>query len=139
MARVAAVVDPADYAGVLERDPRSNGASAPTTRFALAKKVFAHTAAYDGAIANYLTSLDARGRRSEYPGQAQPAVRASCRTCATARTRTRARRSTATPRPVPGALAGYRQLQGKELSYNNIADADAAWECVKTLRASPRA
>jgi len=36
-------------------------------------------------------------------------------------------------RPVPGALAGYRQVQGKELSYNNIADADAAWECVKSF------
>ncbi|MCV5372906.1 hypothetical protein OFD18_32470, partial [Escherichia coli] len=37
--------------------------------------------------------------------------------------------------PVPGSLAHYRQLQGKELSYNNIADADAAWECVKTFDA----
>ncbi|MCA3174970.1 MAG: bifunctional phosphoribosylaminoimidazolecarboxamide formyltransferase/IMP cyclohydrolase, partial [Burkholderiales bacterium] len=36
--------------------------------------------------------------------------------------------------PVPGALASYTQLQGKELSYNNIADADAAWECVKTFQ-----
>ena len=36
---------------------------------------------------------------------------------------------------VPGALSNYVQLQGKELSYNNIADADAAWECVKTFEA----
>jgi phosphoribosylaminoimidazolecarboxamide formyltransferase/IMP cyclohydrolase len=39
--------------------------------------------------------------------------------------------------PVPGSIASYRQLQGKELSYNNIADADAAWECVKTFAAPP--
>jgi phosphoribosylaminoimidazolecarboxamide formyltransferase/IMP cyclohydrolase len=37
------------------------------------------------------------------------------------------------PVPVPGSLASYTQVQGKELSYNNIADADAAWECVKTF------
>ncbi|HRE18771.1 MAG TPA: bifunctional phosphoribosylaminoimidazolecarboxamide formyltransferase/IMP cyclohydrolase, partial [Rhodocyclaceae bacterium] len=39
------------------------------------------------------------------------------------------------PTPTPGAIANYTQLQGKELSYNNIADADAAWECVKTFSA----
>jgi phosphoribosylaminoimidazolecarboxamide formyltransferase/IMP cyclohydrolase len=39
------------------------------------------------------------------------------------------------PTPLPGSIAAYTQLQGKELSYNNIADADAAWECVKTFDA----
>ena len=39
--------------------------------------------------------------------------------------------------PVPGGLASYRQLQGKELSYNNVADSDAAWECVKTFGEQP--
>src|SRR5258708_15266329 len=62
---VAAVVDPADYPRVLE-ELRASGAVSAATRFALAKKVFAHTSAYDGAIANYLTSLDGE-RRTEYP------------------------------------------------------------------------
>ena len=61
------------------------------------------------------------------------AVGAGRSRCATARTRTSSRRSTATAAPVAGGLARYVQLQGKELSYNNIADADAAWECVKTF------
>src|SRR2546428_1589691 len=62
---VAAIVDPADYPLVLG-EIRASGAVSPATRFALARKVFAHTAAYDGAIANYLTSLDG-ARRGEYP------------------------------------------------------------------------
>ena len=53
------------------------------------------------------------------------------RTCATARTRTSRRRSTATLNPRAAGIATARQLQGKELSYNNVADADAAWECVR--------
>src|SRR3989449_36097 len=57
-AGVGVVVDPADYARVLE-EMRSSGGISEATRFALAKKVFAHTAAYDGAIANYLSSLAA--------------------------------------------------------------------------------
>ena len=41
------------------------------------------------------------------------------------------------PNPVAGSIAAYQQLQGKELSYNNIADSDAAWECVKAFRRRP--
>jgi phosphoribosylaminoimidazolecarboxamide formyltransferase/IMP cyclohydrolase len=66
-AGVAVVVDPADYGRVLE-EIRSRGEVSTATRFMLAAKVFAHTAAYDGAIANYLSSLDASRRRAEYPG-----------------------------------------------------------------------
>ena len=67
------------------------------------------------------------GRRGGgVPRALQPAGGRRCRTCATARTRTSRRRSIATRSRRPGAIATYRQLQGKELSYNNIADADAA-------------
>jgi len=62
---VAAVVDPADYPRVLQ-EIRQHGAVSEPTRFGLATKVFAHTAAYDGAIANYLTSLDEHRRRLDY-------------------------------------------------------------------------
>jgi len=135
---VTVVIDPADYAQVLaELDA---GGVARATRFALAKKVFAHTAAYDGLIANYLGSL-AEGaqdhgaavpRRVEYPAVFNLQV-----------VKTQDMRYGENPHqsaafyreldPAPGTLAHWHQLQGKELSYNNIADADAAWECVKTF------
>src|SRR5262249_37142255 len=63
---VAVVVDPADYPRVLN-EIKSSGVVSDTTRFELAKKVFAHTSAYDGAIANYLSSLDAGRKRGNYP------------------------------------------------------------------------
>ena len=130
-ASVTVVVDPTDYPQVLA-EIRSSGSVGDAMRFALAKKVFAHTAAYDGAIANYLFSLDAQNRRQPYPDvfslqfdkvqdmrygenphQSAAFYRDTC--------------------PVEGSLARYVQLQGKALSYNNIADADAAWECVKSF------
>ncbi|HKU47626.1 MAG TPA: bifunctional phosphoribosylaminoimidazolecarboxamide formyltransferase/IMP cyclohydrolase [Burkholderiales bacterium] len=130
-ASVAAVVDPADYARVLNEIQKSGEVSEPT-RFGLATKVFAHTAAYDGAIANYLSALDEHRRRLPYPEIL------SLQLCKVDDLRygENPHQSAAFYRdahPVPGSLAQYRQLQGKELSYNNIADADAAWECVKSF------
>jgi phosphoribosylaminoimidazolecarboxamide formyltransferase/IMP cyclohydrolase len=130
-AGVAVVVDPADYAQVLE-EIRASGGVSEATRFALAKKVFAHTAGYDGAIANYLFSLDAAGRRGEYPD----VLNLQFRKLQQMRYGENPHQSAAFYRdlqPVAGGIAGYRQLQGKELSYNNVADADAAWECVKSF------
>ena len=75
---------------------RPTARSARRRAFALAKKAFSHTAAYDGAISNYLTALDADGARAAFPAPAQPAASPRCRICATARIRTRTRRSTAT-------------------------------------------
>jgi phosphoribosylaminoimidazolecarboxamide formyltransferase/IMP cyclohydrolase len=128
---VAVVVDPQDYARVLA-DIRATGAVSEALRLELAKKVFAHTAAYDGAIANYLFSLDAGGRRREYPD----VLNLQLRKLQDLRYGENPHQSAAfyrDERPVEGGIASYRQLQGKELSYNNIADADAAWECVKCL------
>jgi phosphoribosylaminoimidazolecarboxamide formyltransferase / IMP cyclohydrolase len=128
-AAVAVLVDPADYARVLKEIRDSGGVSEPT-RFGLAAKVFAHTAAYDGAIANYLSSLDARRQRLEYP----EVLNLQLTKIDDLRYGENPHQSAAFYRdekPAAGAIAGYRQLQGKELSYNNIADADAAWECVK--------
>jgi phosphoribosylaminoimidazolecarboxamide formyltransferase/IMP cyclohydrolase len=132
-AGVAVVVDPADYAVVLaEIDAR--GEVSPATRFRLAAKAFGHTAAYDGAISSYLSALDSGGSRREYP------ERLSLQFVRIAELRygENPHQSAAfyrDERPLAGAIAGYRQLQGKELSYNNIADADAAWECVKGFAA----
>jgi phosphoribosylaminoimidazolecarboxamide formyltransferase/IMP cyclohydrolase len=130
-AGVAVVVDPADYPKVLE-ELRSSGEVSAPTRFALATKAFAHTAAYDGAIAGYLSSLDAAGARGAFP-------RVLCvqfEKLQDMRYGENPHQAAAFYRdaqPVAGGIAGCRQLQGKELSYNNVADADAAWECVKSF------
>jgi phosphoribosylaminoimidazolecarboxamide formyltransferase/IMP cyclohydrolase len=131
-AGVAVVTDPADYDAIIAEMEANAGALSAATRLALAKKAFAHTAAYDAAIANYLTGLDADLAPSPFPerltlqwekvqqmryGENPHQLAAFYRD----------------PAPVAGGLARYVQLQGKELSYNNIGDADAAWECVKTF------
>ncbi len=130
-ADVAVLVDPADYRQVLD-ELRATGKVSAATRFALATKAFAHTAAYDGAIASYLSSLDAAGARGAFP-------RVLClqfEKLQDMRYGENPHQAAAFYRdaqPVAGGIAGYRQLQGKELSYNNVADADAAWECVKSF------
>jgi len=128
---VAVVVDPADYARVLE-EIRATGAVAESTRFMLAKKVYAHTAAYDGAIANYLSSLDAENRRRAFPDvlNLQLFKRQDMRYGENPHQAAAFYRDA---HPVPGGIASFSVLQGKELSYNNIADSDAAWECVKNF------
>ena len=131
---VLVLCDPADYAPVLEA-LRSHGDVAYPARFALAKKVFAHTAQYDGSITNYFTSLGTdhqHATRSSYPAT----LNLHYEKVQEMRYGENPHQSAAFYRdlqPPAGALANYRQLQGKELSYNNIADADAAWECVKTF------
>ena len=135
-AHVAIVTDPADYGAILDEMRSANGAIGATTRFRLAQKAFSHTAAYDGAISNYLTALGTDGTRSAYPQQ----LNLSFALAQSLRYGENPHQSAAFYRdlePAPGSLARYAQLQGKELSYNNIADADAAWECVKTFGEQP--
>jgi phosphoribosylaminoimidazolecarboxamide formyltransferase/IMP cyclohydrolase len=132
-AAVTVVVDPADYAVVVEQLAQQQEV-APATRFALATKAFAHTAQYDGAIANYLSAIAADGSHAPYP----EILSLQLHKVQTLRYGENPHQAAAFYRdahPPAGALANYRQLQGKELSYNNIADADAAWECVKSFEA----
>ncbi len=130
---VIVLCDPADYAPVLEQ--MKAGDVSYETRFELAKKVFAHTAQYDGAITNYFTSLGEdkqHATRSNFP----ETLNLHFKKVQDMRYGENPHQSAAFYRdtvPAAGSLAGYQQLQGKELSYNNIADADAAWECVKTF------
>jgi len=129
---VAVVTDPADYANLLQEMNAARGALGIDTRFRLACKAFSHTAAYDGAISNYLTALQSDGRREPFPAR----LNLHFDRVQSLRYGENPHQSAAFYRdlaPAPGSLAAYRQLQGKELSYNNIADADAAWECAKTL------
>ena len=129
---VGIVVDPADYAAVLAELNANGGALGDAARFRLMRKAFAHTASYDGAIANWLTARGHDGATAGFPdsfhfagdkvqemryGENPHQMAAFYRDQA----------------PVPGSIATYRQLQGKALSYNNVADSDAAWECVKTF------
>ena len=129
---VAVVTDPADYATVLAELAASGGAVGAATRFALAQKAFAHTAAYDAAITNYLTALDASGAPEPFPRRLNVAFERA----QLLRYGENPHQSAAFYRdltPPSGTLASYRQIQGKELSYNNIADSDAAWECVRNF------
>ena len=134
---VVVICDPADYARVLDEMRANAGTVGSETRFDLAVKVFAHTAQYDGAITNYLSALGPdrqHALRASYPAT----LNLQLVKLQDMRYGENPHQSAAFYRdvnPVDGALANYRQLQGKELSYNNIADADAAWECVKTLDA----
>ncbi len=137
-ADVTVLIDPADYAQVLSE--LVTGAVQRATRFRLAQKVFAHTAAYDGMISSYLSALQPG---AEDHGAAVP-VREPFPAVVTLQLhKTQDMRYGENPhqaaafyreaQPAAGSLALWQQLQGKALSYNNIADADAAWECVKSF------
>lgn len=132
---VVVICDPYDYAPVLAALQSGAGEVSYASKFALAKKVFAHTAQYDGAITNYFTSLgedQQHTTRSAHPAM----LNLHFEKVQDLRYGENPHQSAAfyrDARPVDGALANFNQLQGKELSYNNIADADAAWECVKSF------
>ena len=138
-AHVAIVTDSADYAALADELRANAGKLSKPTRFALAKKAFTHTAAYDGAISNYLTSL-AEGEVTGTPERVAFPNRLNLQLVKVQDMRygENPHQAAAFYRdldPAAGSIANYRQLQGKELSYNNIADADAAWEAVKTFDA----
>ena len=127
---VAVLTDPADYQPVLKELNAARGALGAETRFRLAQKAFSHTAHYDGAISNYLTAVDATGARARFPAR----LNLQFERAQDLRYGENPHQEAAFYRdlePAAGSLGAYRQLQGKELSYNNIADADAAWECVR--------
>ncbi|MES2208355.1 MAG: bifunctional phosphoribosylaminoimidazolecarboxamide formyltransferase/IMP cyclohydrolase [Pseudomonadota bacterium] len=139
-AHVAIVVDPADYTRIAEElgDASSKGKVSDATRFYLAKKAFAHTAAYDGAISAFLSC-----RADETPETIATNFPASfhlsVQQVQTLRYGENPHQSAAFYRDTkaPRNTVAYGvQLQGKELSYNNLADADAAWEAVKSFSTS---
>ena len=127
-ARVAVVVEPEDYAGLLEA--LHAGGTLPAERRRLAQKTYAHTARYDTAVSAWLdTQLGAPAT------QAMPAtLTLSYRKLADLRYGENPHQRGAyylDPDATGASLARARQLQGKELSYNNIADADTALECAR--------
>ena len=125
------VVNAADYSAILAEMQANNGATSLATRFDLAIKAYEHTAAYDGAIANHFGSL-VPGGSPTFP-----------RTFNTQFHKVQEMRYGENPHqraafyveahPAEAGIATAKQLQGKELSYNNVADTDAALECVKNF------
>jgi len=124
-AGVGVVVDPRDYAALLAELKTNHGRLSDATRFSLAQKAFSHTAAYDGAISNYLTARDASGAPRPFPDRFnwQGAKLQDLRYGENPHQQAAFYRD---EMPAAGTIAMARQLQGKELSYNNIADSDAA-------------
>jgi len=134
---VAVLTDASQYDGVVA-DLRASGAVSQATRFALAVAAFNRIADYDAAISEYLSSL--AGPTAGVPQRAEFPARVHSRFVKLQDLRygENPHQRAAFYRdmtPAPGSLVTARQLQGKELSYNNIADADAAWACVTSLAA----
>jgi phosphoribosylaminoimidazolecarboxamide formyltransferase/IMP cyclohydrolase len=137
-ADVGVLTDASQYPAVLE-ELKANGKLSDRLRFALSVAAFNRIAQYDGAISDYLSSVTFEENklseayvpaRSLFPGQSN----GQFIKVQDLRYGENAHQEAALYRdlyPAPGSLVTGVQLQGKELSYNNIADADAAWECVK--------
>ena len=127
---VSIIVDPDDYQRVLEELHANDGMVTDATRFDLAVKAFEHTSNYDGMIANYLGRVKEDGTMDELP-----------RTINLQFSKVQEMRYGENPHqkaafyteknPADACIATAKQLQGKELSYNNIGDTDAALECIK--------
>ncbi|WP_438970758.1 bifunctional phosphoribosylaminoimidazolecarboxamide formyltransferase/IMP cyclohydrolase [Methylophaga sp.] len=134
-ADVTVLIDPVDYQNVIDQIA-ANGGVDDATRFDLAVKTFEHTAHYDGAIANYLGKLTDNDEEMLFP-----------RTFNNQFHKKQDMRYGENPHqnaafyseaePTSGTISASQQLQGKALSYNNIADTDAALECVKAFPESP--
>lgn len=134
---VAVITDADDYSNIIAEMQANKGALLDKTRFHLSCKAFCHTAQYDGMISNYLTSVDDQQLQGEpklidFPSHFnQQWIKAEdLRYGENPHQQAAFYRDI---RPAEGSLAHYQQLQGKALSYNNIADADAAWEAVKAF------
>ncbi|WP_427500988.1 bifunctional phosphoribosylaminoimidazolecarboxamide formyltransferase/IMP cyclohydrolase [Methylomonas sp. MED-D] len=130
---VAIVVDPADYSSILTELQAEAGSLSHETRFRLALKSFEHTARYDTMIAAYLSKVVDAGHFPE-------TLNLQFHRLQSMRYGENPHQNAAfygEKNPPAGSIASAKQLQGKELSYNNIADADAALECVKSFDEQP--
>jgi phosphoribosylaminoimidazolecarboxamide formyltransferase/IMP cyclohydrolase len=138
-ARVAVATDPAQYAGIVEELDAHDGALSARTRFELSVAAFNRVAQYDARISDVLSAIreptdEGARRRDAFSAQAN----GNFVKVMDLRYGENPHQQAAFYRdlqPAPGSLATFAQLQGKELSYNNIADADAAWECVRQFDA----
>ena len=126
---VGVVVDPGDYAEVIAELRVNRNVLSRPLRFRLMQRAFAHTAAYDGAIANWVTARDADGASQRFP-QSLTFGGSKVQDMRYGENPHQRAALYRDPHAPAGTIATARQLQGKELSFNNVADADAAWRCV---------
>jgi phosphoribosylaminoimidazolecarboxamide formyltransferase/IMP cyclohydrolase len=134
-ADVTVIVDHADYRRVLDEMKASGGSVAKETNFGLAVKVYQHTAAYDGAISNWL-GRKLGAENADFP----PTLTFQFKKAQGMRYGENPHQQAAfyvEGNVQEASIATARQLQGKELSYNNIGDTDAALECVKQFNEGP--
>ncbi len=134
-AHVAALVDPADYAPLIEA-LRGEGGTTLALRQRLAAKAYAHTARYDGLIADWLGAQVEHARGEPFA----PTLHLALRRAYSLRYGENPHQAGALyleAGAASGVAATARVLSGKELSYNNLADADAALECVKAFQRTP--
>jgi phosphoribosylaminoimidazolecarboxamide formyltransferase/IMP cyclohydrolase len=123
------VVNAGDYGAILEEMKTNDGATSQATRFDLAIKAYEHTASYDGAIANYFGTMVPGGNENFPRTFNTQFIKAQDMRYGENPHQNSAFYVEANPQEV--SVVSAKQLQGKELSYNNIADTDAALECVK--------
>jgi len=139
-AAVTVVVDPSDYGRVIGDMRANGGATSVALRRDLARKAFALAAAYDGAISNWLGSEIAKADGDSDAAAFPPTFTVQLTKAQAMRYGENPHQNAAfyVERDAPaGSIAAARQVQGKELSYNNIADTDAALECVKSFADRP--
>ena len=134
-AAVTVLIDPADYGTVIAQI-KSNGSVDDATRFDLAVKTFEHTAHYDGMIANYLGKITESETTVDFPRTFNSQFHKAQEMRYGENPHQKAAFYTE-QQPESGTISAAVQLQGKALSYNNIADTDAALECVKAFPESP--
>ena len=125
---VTIVVNASDYDKVIEEC--QSGGTTLKTRFQLACRAFEHTSQYDGAIANYLGKVQEDGSQADFPQTYNLQFQRSQVMRYGENPHQKAAFYVEEGAPK-GTISSAKQLQGKELSYNNIADTDAALECVK--------
>ncbi len=126
---VTVVTDPADYPLIIEEMKKTGGKISEETNFAMAVKTFQLTARYDAAISNYLGKIAPGGQKKQFPDTytVQFVLAQGLRYGENPHQMAAFYKENA---PMLSAVSNARQLQGKELSYNNIMDSDAAWQAV---------
>lgn len=132
-AYVGSVVDVSDYEKVIEEMDNNDGALTDTSRFYLAQKVFSHTANYDANVSNYLGAITSDGGDLDYPLTFSTQFK-KLQDMRYGENPHQTAAFYSQPNPPSGTVAGAKQKQGKTLSYNNIADTDAALECVLSFQ-----
>ncbi len=133
---VTVLTDSDNYRHVTDELSNNDGAISEATRYDLAIKAFEHTARYDGAIANYFGCLPANGEKEEFPRTYSIQVKKAQEMRYGENPHQRAA-FYVEQGSTEASVSTSHQYQGKQLSYNNMADTDAALECVKTFNNGP--